>query len=105
MDVPIVLKIKKYSAPVAEIVDSHIQMRLCVQTEQVPTATEVQTTEVHTINVDTHVIESENIIILKRKWCNYISCKNVPVGPMIICLMVLGFLCLVLSEHIKFILK
>ena len=100
METPIVLEIHKYSLPETNIVDTRIQSRLCFRDDQVPTAIQIQTTQIVPIIPE---FESVDGIIVKRTNC--LKCKNIPVGPILIFLIVFGFLCLVLMEHIRMMVK
>ena len=103
MDIPTVLEIHKYSLPETEIVDSRVKTRLCLQTQQVPTAIQVQPTYV--INIEIPEFELVDGVIVKKNKCskcsNCLKCKNVPIGPIMICVMCLGFLCLVFIDTIR----
>jgi hypothetical protein len=101
MEIPTVVEIHKYSLPETNIVDTRIQSRLCFCDDQVPTAIQIQTTQI--VPIDIPEFESVDGIIVKRTNC--LKCKNVPIGPILISLMVFGFLCLVLMDHIRMIVK
>jgi hypothetical protein len=102
-NIPTVVEIQKYSLPETQLVDSRIQSRLCLQTHQVPTAIEIQTT--HVINIDVPEFELVNGVIVKKNKCskmlNCLKCKNVPKAPFIICFMCIAFLCMVFGNNIR----
>ena len=97
MDIPTVVDVHKYSLPETQLIDGRIQTRLCIE-RQVPTAIQVQTT--HVINIEVPEFEVVDGVIVKRNKC--LKCKNVPIAPIMICLMSFGFLCLVFSDTIRF---
>lgn len=98
MNIPIVLEIQKYSLPETTVVDTRIQTRLCLQTQQIPTATEVQTTEIHTIDMPDFT--SVDAILVRKKRCMKCT-RNIPFGPIMICVTCLTFLSFILMDTFK----